>query len=82
MLCYVCIHANYHQMLLTNKNKEKAFITSGFSTWKKATESEKGLTQHKWSKTQGYAVSRLLKISSQTNDFIQIICSTLKLQEV
>ena len=46
VLCYVCIHANCHQMLLSNKNKEDAFITSGFSNWKNATETEKGYIQH------------------------------------
>ena len=81
VLCYVCMSANYHQMLLTNKNKEEAFITSRFSNCKNETESEKGFTQHKSSKTYGDAVSRFLKIPSETNDLIQTIRSTLKLQQ-
>ena len=48
-------------MLLSNKNKEEAFITSGFSNWKNTTESEKGFTQHESSKTHGDTVSRFLK---------------------
>ena len=61
--------------------KEDAFITSGFSNWKNATESEKRFTQHESSKTHGDAVSRFLKIPSETNDLIQTIRSTLKLQQ-
>ena len=68
VLCYVCMHANYYQMLLSNKNKEEVFITSGFSNWKNATELED-------------AVSRFLKIPSETNNLIQTIRSTLKLQQ-
>ena len=81
MLCYVCLHANYYQMLLSNKNKEDAFIISGLSNWKNATESDKGFTQHESSKTDGDAVSRFLKIPSETNDLIQAIRSTIKLQQ-
>ena len=81
MLFYVRMHANYHQMLLSNENKEDTFITSGFSNWKNATESEKGFAQHESSKTHGDAASRFLKIPSETNDVIQTICSTLKLQQ-
>ena len=47
------MHANYHQMLdlLSNKNNKEAFVTSGFSNWKYATESDKqGFTQHESSK--------------------------------
>ena len=75
------MHENHHQMLLSNKNKEDTFIASGFSNWKNATESEKGFTQHKLSKTRGDAVSRFLKIPSEINDLIQTIRSTLKLQQ-
>lgn len=46
MLCYVCTHANYYQMLLSNKNKEGAFIASGFINWKNTTESERRLAQN------------------------------------
>ena len=60
-------------MLLSNKNKEEAFITSGLSNWKNATESEKGFTQHESSKTHGDAVSRFLKIPSESNDLTQTI---------
>ena len=76
------MHENYHQMLLlSNKNKEQGFITTGFSNWKNASESEKGFTQHESSKNNGDAVSWFLKILSETNGFIQTIRSTLKLQQ-
>ena len=52
------MHANYHQMLLSNKNKKETSITSGFSNWKNATESEKEFAQHELPKTHGDAVSR------------------------
>ena len=68
-------------MLLSNDNKEETFITSGFSNWENPTESQKGFTQHESSKTHGDAVSRFLKIPSETNDLIQTIRSTLKLQQ-
>ena len=56
MLCmYAC------KLSSLNKDKEDAFITSGFSNWKNPTESEKGFTQHESSKTHGDAVSRFLK---------------------
>ena len=38
-------------MLLSNKNKEEAFITVGFSNWKNATQPEKGFTQNESSNT-------------------------------
>ena len=81
MLCYVYMHANYHEMLLSNKNKEDAFITSGFSNWRNAAESEKGFTRHDSSKTHVDAVSRFLKIPSESSELLQIIRSTLKLQQ-
>ena len=68
-------------MLLSNKNKEEAFIASGLSNWKNATESEKGLIQHESSKTHGDAVSQFLKIPSETNNLIQTIRSIRKLQQ-
>ena len=59
-------------MLLSNINKEEAFKTSGFSIWKNETESERGFTQHESPKTHGDAVLQFSKISSETNDLIQI----------
>ena len=71
----------YAQNKEGNKSKEESFITPGFINWKNTTEPEKGFTQHELSKTHGDAVSRFLKIPSETNDLIQTIRTTLKLQQ-
>ena len=66
-------------MLLSNKNKEEAFIIVGFSNWNNATQPEKGFTQNESSNTHKDAFSRFLKIQKETKNLIERVLTTFKL---
>ena len=60
-LCYPCAKADMQKLTTTNTKSEEAFISSGFSNWKKAIER---FSQHEKSSCHRHAVSQLHQIKS------------------
>lgn len=72
-LCLFCTKAEQDGHLLSNRNKERTFITKGFSNWKKATE---GFRKHEQSMCHKNAVSMMVT-SGNDNNISDMISSGL-----
>jgi excinuclease UvrABC ATPase subunit len=59
-LCYPCAKADMQKLTTTNTKSEQAFISTGFSNWKKAIER---FSQHEQSSCHRHAVSQLQQIN-------------------
>ena len=77
---YACMQTivRYYYQKKKNKKKGRSIYNISILEMKKWNWIEKGFTQHKLSKIH---YSRFLKIVNETNNLIQIICNTLKLQQ-
>ena len=67
--CYVCWHAHLHHML-PNMKIDDAFIESGYTNWKNATDTKKGFNQHEKSAVHRSAVNRFVEVTSSTDDIV------------
>jgi hypothetical protein len=74
--CFTCITAT-KKNLLTNRNAEAAFISSGYSNWSDAGTKGRGFDQHCRSEAHREAHQRLYVIPSQCQDVGEQLCATL-----
>ena len=63
VLCFTCMNANSENKLQWLLNAESAFITAGFTNWKKASER---LSNHETSKCHKEAVLRMITLPTTT----------------
>ena len=74
--CYVCWHAHLHHML-PNMKIDDAFIESGYTNWKNATDTKKGFNQHEKSAVHRSAVNRFVEVPSSTDDIVGTVTKNL-----
>ena len=79
--CYVCWHAHLHHML-PNMKIDDAFIESGYTNWKNATDAKQGFNQHEKSAVHRSAVNRFVEVPSSTDDIVGTVTKNpLKIQQ-
>ena len=79
--CYVCWHAYLHHML-PNMKIDDAFIESGYTNWKNATDTKKGFDQHEISAVHRSTVNRFAEVPSSTDDIAGTVTKNLlKIQQ-
>ena len=74
--CYVCWRAHLHQMM-PNMKTDDAFIESGYTNWKNATDTKKGFNRHEKSAVHRSAVDRFIEVPSSTNDIVGTVTKNL-----
>ena len=67
--CYACWHAHLHHML-PNMKIDNAFIESGYTNWKNATDTKKCFNQHEKSAVHHSAVNCFVDVASSTDDVV------------
>lgn len=80
VLCHVCTKANNLELPLTEKG-DPAFTTTGYTGWKKATESGKGFAKHENSTFHKNALS-LLTEAEKSKDIAEQLCSQYEAEKI
>ena len=75
--CYICWHAHLHHMLPNMKKLDDAFIESGYTNWKNASDTKKGFNQHEKSAVHRSAVNGFVVVSSSTDDIVELVTKNL-----
>ena len=63
--------------MLPNMKIDDAFIESGYTNWKNATDTKKGFDQHENSAVYCSAVSRFVEVISSTDDIVGTVTKNL-----
>ena len=56
--------------MLPNMKIDDAFIESGYTNWKNATDAKQGFNQHEKSAVHRSAVNRFVEVTSSTDDIV------------
>ena len=73
--CYACWHAHLHHML-PNMKTDYAFIESGYTKWKNATDTKKSFNKHESSAVHLSAVNHFVETPSSTDDIVGTVTKT------
>ena len=63
--------------MLPNMKIDDAFIESGYTNWKNATDTKKGFNQHEKSAVHRSAVNRFVEVPSSTDDIVGTVTKNL-----
>ena len=68
--------------MLPNMKIDDAFIESGYTNWKNATDTKNGFSQHEKSAVHRSAVNRFVEVPSSTDDIAKTVTKNpLELQQ-
>ena len=63
--------------MLPNMKIDDAFIESGYTNWKNATDTKNGFNQHEKSAVHNSAVNRVVEVPSPTDDIVGTVTKNL-----